>query len=895
MLEITQAVGMRQNFGYHIETLCPVIRFKEKPLARMCRFFDLRKSHARCLSLGLVALISATQTALVGAAEDPTQIAFFEEKVRPLLIANCYKCHSAAAKELGGNLLLDSKAGWQTGGDNGPAIVPGKPKVSLVSRAISYADEDLQMPPKGKLSKAEIDILTRWIEIGAPDPRDGEAAKPKPRTIDIAEGRKYWAFQPLATVEPPTVAISLRGTNHPIDRLIDAKLVEKKLSRNPPAERRVLVRRAYFTVTGLPPTYEEVQEFENDTSPQAWEEIVDRLLASPHYGERWGRHWLDLARFAESHGFEHDYDRPYAYHYRDFVIRALNEDVPYDTFVRWQLAGDEIEPDNPLALRATGFLANGVHATQITANQVEKERYDELDDMLATTGTAMLGLTLGCARCHDHKFDPIPNVDYYRLLSTFTTTVRSEMEINLDPEGFKRAKEKYDAGHAPLVAALAKYQNEQLSKSFDEWLSGKSKQGVGINDLAKLPKPAQDALSAIAKSGAEKLTAGQREALFAWFKTTDLHWQKLNIAVIDHAKTEPKLPKLLVSSEGVPAVRLHTQGGDFLEKTHFLRRGDPNQKIGEATQGFLEVLMTAPEGERHWQKAPPAGWRTSYRRRALADWITDTEHGAGELLARVIVNRLWHYHFGRGIVATPSDFGAQGTPPSHPELLDWLAGELIRNEWRLKPVHKLILTSAVYQQSSAIDPTKAAIDADNVYLWRWSPRRLEAEAIRDSLLAVSGELDRTMYGAGTLDEGMRRRSIYFTVKRSKLIPMLQLFDAPDANQGIGRRATTTVAPQALLLINSPIVRQWALAMARRISTARPTDHEEVSPAETLRRAFQAAFGRDPSDEELVESHEFLNRQMQRYQADGERIRAAELALADFCQTLLSLNELIYVP
>ena len=832
------------------------------------------------------------QTSL--ASQDGAETKFFEEKVRPLLIAHCYECHSADAKELRGGLLLDTKAGWQAGGDNGPAIVAGKPQSSLLIRAISYGDEELQMPPKGKLSQAEIDILTKWIEQGAADPRDGKTVRAVPRTIDVAEGRKYWAFQPLADPKPPTVTATSGQPEHHIDRFIYARVAEQKLTPSPPADRRTLLRRAYLTAIGLPPTYDEVQEFESDTAPDAWEKVIDRLLASPHYGERWGRHWLDLARFGESHGFEHDYDRSSAYHYRDFVIKALNQDLPYDTFVRWQLAGDEIEPDNPLALMATGFLASGVHATQITANQVEKERYDELDDMLATTGTAMLGLTIGCARCHDHKFDPIPNVDYYRLLSTFTTTVRSEMEINLDPDNFRRATQKYATEHKPLIAALSQYESEQLTRSFDDWLASKSKQSVTIGDLAKMPKPAQDALAAFAKNGAAKLSTGQRTALLTWFKTTDAEWRKLNAAVMEHAKNEPKLPKALVSSEGVPAVRLHTQGGDFLEKTHFLRRGDPNQKVAEATQSFLQVLMSGSEGEKQWQKPPPAGWRTSYRRRALADWITDTQHGAGHLLARVIVNRLWHYHFGRGIVVTPSDFGAQGTPPSHPELLDWLASELIRNGWRLKPIHRLILTSAAYQQGSATDPAKAAVDPDNVYLWRWSPRRLEAEAIRDSLLTVTGELDRAMYGPGTLDETMKRRSIYFTVKRSKLIPMLQLFDAPDANQGIGRRATTTVAPQALLVMNSPVVRQWAVAMARRAATARQSDREEMTPAETLRRAFQAALARDPSEEELSQSLAFLNQQMQTYQADGKHGEAAETALADFCQTLLGLNELIYV-
>jgi cytochrome c553 len=841
-------------------------------------------------------------------ADDTAGMQNFEEKVRPLLVTHCYACHSAEAKELQGGLLLDTRAGWQKGGDNGTAIVPGSPEKSLLIRAIGYTDENLQMPPKGKLPQADIAVLTRWIEMGAPDPREAKAATPYPRTIDIAEGRTYWAFQPLKTIEPPPVDVSLLDketrarmaasgvdwTNNPIDRLVLAKLREHKLAPSGQATARVMLRRAYLTVTGLPPTYDEVQAFEDDPSPDRWERAIDRLLASPRYGERWARHWLDLARFAESHGFEHDYDRPYAYYYRDFVIKALNQDLPYDTFVRWQLAGDEIAPDNPLALMATGFLAAGVHATQITANQVEKERYDELDDMLSTTGTAFLGLTLGCARCHDHKFDPIPTADYYRLLSTFTTTVRSEMEVNLDPDGFRAAQEKYQHEHAPLVAAMTDYEQKALAKRFDDWLAGGEKQPIGIAELAKMAATVRDIFEFVGKQGAAKLSGEQRSTLFAWFKTTDDQWTRLNTAAIEHAKTEPKLPKVLVSSEGVPAVRLHTQGGDFLEKTHFLRRGDPNQKNGEATQSFLQVLMTASDAEKHWQQPPPAGWRTSYRRRALADWITDRQYGAGQLLARVIVNRLWHYHFGRGLVATPSDFGAQGTPPSHPELLDWLAGELIRNDWHLKPIQRLILTSATYRQSSDVNPAMSAIDPDNVYLWRWSPRRLEAEAIRDSLLAVTGELDTAMFGPGTLDESMRRRSIYFTVKRSKLIPMLQLFDAPDANQAIGRRATTTVAPQALLLMNSPIVRQWATAMARRVATAHPSDREEVSPDETVRRAFRQALAREPSEQELNRSLEFFAQQLARHQADGKPAQAAELALADLCQTLLGLNELVYI-
>ena len=345
-------------------------------------------------------------------------------------------------------------------------------------------------------------------------------------------------------------------------------------------------------------------------------------------------------------------------------------------------------PTIHLALTATGFLAAGVHSTQITANQVEKHRYDELDDMVGTIGTAFLGLTIGCARCHDHKFDPIPQRDYYRMLSTFTTTVRSEVELPVGPPATQSAQ--------PAKA---------------------------------------------------------------------------------------NRPKVLICSEGLPPQRLNTQGADFFDKTYFLQRGDPSRKQGEATQGFPAVLMTGAGPERRWQSPPPAGWRTSYRRRALAGWLTDVDHGAGALLARVIVNRLWQHHFGRGIVATPSDFGTQGQAPSHPELLDWLAAELIQNGWRLKPIHRLIVTSATYQQSANHGPENAAGDPEARLLSHFSRRRLEAEAIRDGILAVSGQLDRRMFGPGTLENQQRRRSIYFTIKRSQLIPILLLFDAPTPFRG----------------------------------------------------------------------------------------------------------------
>ncbi len=998
---------------------------------------------------------------------DAAGIEFFESQVRPLLIARCYKCHSQESENVRGGLLLDSRTGWMAGGDSGRALVAGDPDASLVVKAIRY-DGDVQMPPEGKLPEREIAALTEWVKRGAPDPRAGaKAAKPK-RAVNVEEERKHWAYQPLLVSQPPEIDSPWART--PVDRFVLAKLNEAQLAPNPVADRRTLIRRAYFDLVGLPPTPEEVAAFVADPASDAYERLVDRLLDSPHYGERWGRHWLDLARFAESHGFEHDYDRLSAYHYRDFVIQALNQDLPFDTFVRWQLAGDEIEPENPLALMATGYLAAGVHSTQITKNQVEKERYDELDDILGTVGTSLLGLTFGCARCHDHKFDAIPNTDYYRMLSTFTTAVRSEMELNLEQAAYNDALAQYSAAHEPLTAAVARYEAEQLPAKFDTWRTahatpqqpaawqilaptsvtstggatfatqddgsylasgtradndiytivartnqrvitalrlealaddslphhgpGRADNGnfalssvevkvapagreadatlvklasaratfeqpklavadaidedktsawavdgqIGKNQAAAfefavpigydegtvltvtlkfdnnkghaIGRPrlaittaasstALDAESAsqntaeveaiLARSGGQP-AADAKADILRWFAPLDAQWQALSRAEREHAAQEPQptLTKVLVTSEGVPAVRLHTQGGDFLPETHFLERGDPNRKKDVATQSFLQALMTSPTHEQAWQTAPPDGWRTSYRRRAMADWITDTKSGAGPLLARVIVNRVWQHHLGRGIVATPSDFGTQGARPTHPELLDYLADELIAGGWKLKQLHRQIMTSAVYMQGAESDDARAKIDADDKLLWRRARHRLEAEVIRDAMLAAGGVLDETMYGPGTLDESQRRRSIYFTVKRSKLVPMMVLFDAPDALQGIGERATTTIAPQALMLINSPTARDAARGFAGRIASG-----DEGSWAGAVNRAYEIAFAREPRAEELADAAAFLDAQLQLYTTDKKE-DARQAALTDFCQVLFGLNEFVYV-
>ncbi len=709
----------------------------------------------------------------------------FTKSVRALLTDKCLRCHGGEKTRSG--LDLSSRDGLLKGGDKGPVVVVGRSKESRLFQYVAHLDKPVMPPKEDKLPAAALAQLAAWIDSGAPYDKpliEKTVAKKPMRVTD--EDRRYWAFLPLH--RPPEPAVKNAAWRRtPIDSFVLAKLEEKGLTPNAPADRRKLIRRAYFDLLGLPPAPEEVESFVADPDPAAYDKLIDRLLDNPHYGERWARHWLDLAHYADSHGYEQDYDRPTAYFYRDFVIKAFNQDLPYDTFVKWQLAGDEFAPDNPLALTATGFLGCGTHATQITLNQVEKERYDELDDIVRTTGTTFLGLTIGCARCHDHKYDPIPTRDYYRMLSTFTTTVRSDMEIRFDPD--------------------------------------------------------------------------------------------------------PKKPpvKAMVCSEGVPAIRFHTQGGDFLPETHFLKRGDPNQKDGVATQSFLQVLMpNVPDAEKRWQAAPPAGWRTSYRRRSLANWMTDVDAGAGRLLARVIVNRLWQHHFGRGIVATPSDFGNQGEKPTHPELLDWLAKELIDSGWKLKHIHKLMMTSAAYMESSAGDRQKAAVDVDDKLLWRFTPRRLEAEAIRDAILSAGGELDATMYGPGTLDRMMKRRAIYFTIKRSQLIPMMTQFDAPDSLVGIEARPATTVAPQALLLMNNALVRSCAEGLAKR---ARPTPEKPL--ADAVRTGYAIALGRAPTGQETADSVQFIKDQAEAYKKDG-KADAERLGLTDWCQVLMELNEFIYV-
>ncbi len=1022
-------------------------------------------------------------------------LALFKQDVRRILTGRCFQCHGGEKTEA--ELDLTNREALLRGSASGPVVKPGDAAASSLLSLVRHEQEPV-MPANGaKLDDRQIEALARWIDLGAP--YDGSLVDKETdplawtrKTVD-ASARDFWSLLPLTHPEPPT--IEHPWVRNEIDRFILAAQQQNQLSPHQTADRTTLLRRASLDLMGLPPSPAEAKEFLEDTTPDAWPRLIERLLASQHYGERWGRHWLDVARFAESHGFEQDYDRPHAYHYRDFVIKALNADMPYNQFVQWQLAGDELAPEDPLAWMATGFLGAGVFPTQLTEREFEPARYDELDDMVATMGTSMLGLTIGCARCHDHKYDPIPSADYYRLVATFATTIRSNIPLDLTPEISRQQLARFDEEHQALLERRQAYEAQTIDPAWQRWLDDPasrtlrpmpakwrvvafeklesqggasfSQQDDGVtvvggtspaHDRWQLTAPstrdtitairiealaderlpqrgpgranngnfalsdlrlfvrsststgAQDAEQPVAFAAArathqqnadslsvqaaidsdpntgwavdgggigkdqsaifdlatpltltgqeqwsltlqfqtnthhslgrfrisvtsdsapvelggdstshalatamQQLDAGgraadlnaeQREALRHWFCQQDAHWRELQAAVEAHErqKPEPQRTTVMVSSEGVPPIPHHADDRGFphyYPETYYLKRGDVTQKQGVASTGYLQALVRTEDATPRWQSSSESRtqsqWpKTSYRRQALANWIVDTECGAGNLLARVIVNRVWHHHFGRGLVATPNDFGFQGERPTHPELLDWLASDFIAHGWQLKRLHTQIMNSATYQQSSLHRQDQAARDPENRFLWRFSPRRLEAEVIRDAILSVSGQLDPTPFGPGTLDESMRRRSIYFMIKRSTLVPSMQIFDSPEPLVSVGNRPATTVAPQALLFMNSPHVRAAADAFAaeRLRNTAQAASEETWNPI--ISDVYLRMLTRRPTDPEAKAAAAFLQQQQLSYERDNVP-DAKRMALTDYIQVMMSLNEFVFMP
>ena len=745
----------------------------------------------------------------------------------------------------------------------------------------------------------------------------------------------HWAFQPLAQpAVPPTKDSKWARTE--VDRFILAAQAARGVTPNPEAERGVLIRRLSFDLTGLPPTPEEVAAFVNDPAPDAYTRLVDRLLASVHYGEQWGRHWLDVARYADSNGYRYDDDQPEAYHYRDFVIEAFNSDLPYNQFVRWQLAGNELAPTNLGAQAATGFCAIGPKERDEGPPDVRKQiRYDEIDDLVATTGSSLLGLTLGCARCHDHKFDPISTREYYQFARIFNagerTVVSGERPLSPEQELSRRnwqtAKQaledevvawhnQYGAVIAPILAPkqatldadLAHVREvffQQNPKATEPDLAREISQlnrnpiaqkyflydiqakfSANRRDVERLSDPrrnfnplavreVRDALSPAAVGAFKKLAQ----------RTSDL--ERRGFALQDKTLVYADL-----SATPVP--------------TTILKRGSVTMPGEEVGLGFIEVLTAKgyqPDTSRPATDGSDAN--TTYQRAALARWMTDVDAGAGGLLARVMVNRIWQHHLGEGLVRTPGDFGTTGDTPALPELLDWLARDFIASGWSVKALHRRILLSAVYRQSTASDPARAALDPENRTWWRRNATRISSENLRDTILAVSGQLNPERFGTSVIlpvppeaiitlsgtpyptdikdDAWVHRRSIYAYHKRTVPIPLLQLFDGADNSISCGRRLTTTVPTQALLLMNNDAVLARSADLAARIMKEAPDGVEAQ-----VTRACSLALARAPSTAELMGFVRFYRAQLALRDGDAPR------TLTDLCQVIFNLNEFIYV-
>ena len=799
-------------------------------------------------------------------------------KASALLEKNCFSCHGAAKMS---KLDLRSREAMLAGGERGPAIEPGKAESSRLFRFVAGLDKPT-MPPGKALPPDQIDTLRQWIDSGAPftasasaksnDSGSAALAKLEERPITDEE-RRFWSFRPLVRNPLPGV-----GAKNAVDAFITAKLNEKGLRAGPQADRRSLIRRAYLDLSGLPPAPADVDAFLADRSPDAFSKIVEHLLASPAYGERWGRHWLDVVRFADSGGFEFDRDRPNAWRYRDYVIRAFNDDKPYDRFVREQIAGDEIAPDSADARIATGYLRLGLE-NNIKTGQT---RLDELDDLVSTTSNAFLGLTVGCARCHNHKFDPIPQKDYYRMQAVFFPGKATEFPLvsKREVELFEAEQKRIDAREKAWKEQIA-----AIEKPYKEKLIDAKK--------SKLPDYMQLAL----KTPPEKRTEGQKLNAIQFEKGLQIEEKDVlatlssedrsrreeiarQIAELDRHRPEPLPTAMSISEEGRDA-----------PPSYFLHRGSAGQRGSVVKPGVLSV---ASKSDWSFPEAP-ADAKTSGRRSALASWIASAEN---PLTARVMVNRIWQQHFGEGLVGTPNNFGKMGDRPTHPELLDWLATEFVRQGWSVKAMHRLLMNSETYRRSSDDVALNLKADGENRFLWRMPRRRLEAEAIRDSILAVAGNLNeraggpavhpyidpalfqssskRTWVGKPDNDPETWRRSVYVFSKRSIPLPLLDAFDKPDSVGSCARRNRSTIAPQALILMNNAFVHMEANFFVERLKReAGPDASAQVN------RAFELALSRPPSQSEAERAVAF--------------IRGDPQGLEDFCHVLFNLNEFVYLP
>lgn len=716
----------------------------------------------------------------------PQQIEFFETKIRPVLAANCLDCHGEKKQKMG--LRLDSREALLEGGESGPAIVPGEPDSSIMISAIAYSgDQQLPMPPKGKLEESQIEAFREWVSMGAPWPVSAGSPGKDRKEVVKTDPRSHWAFRKV--VEP---AIPEAGNatwpKSSVDRFVLAKLKARGLKPVEAADKRTLLRRASFDLTGLPPTPMEIDAFLSDESDQAFSKVVDRLLSSPHYGERWGRHWLDVARYGEdqAHTFEARL-YPHGYLYRDWVVKALNEDMPYDQFVTEQIAGDMIEgPGKDGRLAALGYFALGpVYYGNAIA--------DERDDRIDTLCRGFLALTVSCARCHDHKFDPIPTQDYYSLAGVFASTSYKEY-----PAAPKSVVEAFDRAQKGLKAKTAEVDAYVFLASSSPYLVHPPNK----NQAEKWVRPDAKARVKALREELAKLKKEHPAPYPVYHALADLEKAKnLKVAI----------------------------------------RGNAENPGQEAPRRFLTILSNGDSQP----------FEKGSGRLELAKAIANKDN---PLTARVIVNRVWEHHFGRGLVATPSNFGTLGEPPSHPELLDYLASRFVAEGWSLKALHRTIMLSATYQLSSALDAKNEEVDADNTLLWRMNRRRLEVEAWRDAMLAVSGELELKVGGPSKdlIASGNRRRTLYATISRHNLDGLLRLFDFPDPNITCDRRVITSVPLQQLFVLNSDFMIRQAGALAKRL-----TAESSETDSSRIRRAFVLVYGRPATDDEVRLGLQFI--------------------------------------
>lgn len=812
-------------------------------------------------------------------AEPPTgdDVAFFEKEVLPILKANCFACHGTE-KKLQGGLKLTSREDIVKGGESGPAVDLQKHAESLLIQAINY--DGIMMPPKGKLPKAQIDTLTKWVLRGLPWSEMAVAAAVKSHGVPVVddEARNFWAFRPVVRHEIPTIKNS-NWVRTPVDAFVLSKLEANGATPALRASKETLLRRLTYTLTGLPPSPKEVSEFVSDQSPDAYEKVVDRLLDSKRYGEHWGRHWLDLVRYAESNSFERDNPKPFVWRYRDYVIRSLNADKPYDQFIREQLAGDELDEVTPDSIIATGYYRLGLWDDEPADRPLAF--YDGLDDLVATTSQTFLGLTANCARCHDHKIDPFTQRDYYSLLAFFH---------GVKPYGGDNEILRFigdDAERKRQAAATADWEAR---------LANARKQIASVEEAIKDKLPGGEIDDFKFDGKRREILRKQRGKLISveeHDKYESLHRERERI---ERERPKSLEQALAVKEEGRP------------RDTFVLLRGNP-QAQGDRVEPAFPAVLLASNSKPPELPARREGSDSSGRRRVLADWIASPSN---PLTARVMANRVWQFHFGRGLVRSSSNFGYAGSPPTHPELLDWLASEFVKSGWKLKSLHRLIVNSNAFQMSSVLstDPTVVAkaqsSDPENDWLSHFDLRRLSAEEVRDSILAACGNLNlnktegpstypviprevlagQSVPGRGwekSSPEDAASRSVFIHIKRSLAVPLLAAFDAADPDSPCPVRFATTQPSQALALINSTFANEQAAIFAQSLRRDFGADL-----AACVRGGLTRVLQRQPTEREIARGLKFIEDNIQQEKVSGDE------ALRRFCLLAINLNEFVYL-